>query len=76
MSKRILRTVPTVQDILYRTHVGGQYHDLPAEGGAIRVSRRDLLPILQSNYDPTDPHWFTEIDFESGCPDLPRQELI
>lgn len=69
------QSIPTVDNILTWTHIGRHYHDLPVEDGYIRVYRRDLLPILKATYDPTNPHWFHEIDFDSGHPELPYQEL-
>jgi hypothetical protein len=69
------RVILTVNEILTATHVGGHYHDLPVNGGFIRVFRADFPRVLEAAWDPTDPNWFREIDFDSGCPELPRQEL-
>lgn len=50
-------TVPTVDDVLTRTHIGGQLHEWNADGGVIRVTRAELRQALEDAYDPTMPDW-------------------
>jgi hypothetical protein len=57
-------TVPTVDEILARTHLGGHFHEWGADGGVIRVTRDELRPALEVAYDPLMPNWpaMVEID--------------
>lgn len=57
-------TVPTVADILARTHIGGQLHEWGTDGGVIRVAHDELRQALEDAYDPTMPNWpaMVEID--------------
>ena len=48
-------TGPTVDDLLARTHIGGNSHEWGADGGVIRVTRRRLRSALEDAYDPTMP---------------------
>lgn len=52
-----MTTVPTVDDMLSRTHIGGHFHEWGAEGGVIRVSRAELRQALENAYDPSMPDW-------------------
>lgn len=56
--------IPTVDDVLARTHLGGHFHEWGADGGVIRVTRAELLPALEAAYDPTMASWpaMVEID--------------
>jgi hypothetical protein len=58
--------IPTVDDILTRTHFCGHCHEWGGylSGGSTIVSRADLRSALLAAYDPTDPNWvaFVEID--------------
>jgi len=58
--------IPTVDDILIRTHIGGHFHEWGADGGVIRVSRADLRPVLEDAYDPTDPNWVAFVEIDKG----------
>jgi hypothetical protein len=49
--------IPTVDEILARTHLGGHFHEWGADGGVIRVTRAELRPALEDAYDPTMPDW-------------------
>jgi hypothetical protein len=56
--------IPTVDNLLDRTHIGGHFHQWGADGGVIRVTRHELRPALEAAYDPTLPDWpaMVEID--------------
>jgi hypothetical protein len=56
--------IPTIDDVLARTHLGGHFHEWGADGGVIRVTRAELRPALEAAYDPTMPNWpaMVEID--------------
>lgn len=49
--------VPTVDDMLASTHLGGHFHEWRADGGIIRVTRAELRPALEAAYDATDANW-------------------
>jgi hypothetical protein len=57
-------TVPTVDDVLARTHLGGHFHEWSADGGMIRVTRDELRSALENAYDSLMPNWpaMVEID--------------
>jgi hypothetical protein len=48
-------TVPTIDGVLARTHLGGNSHEWGADGGVIRVTRRRLRSALEDAYDPNMP---------------------
>jgi hypothetical protein len=56
--------IPTIDDVLARTHLGGHFHEWGADGGVIRVTRAELRLALEAAYDPTTPNWpaMVEID--------------
>jgi hypothetical protein len=56
--------IPTVDDVLARTHMGGNSHEWGADGGVIRVTRRRLRSALEDAYDPAMPNWpaMVEVD--------------
>ena len=49
--------VPTVNDVLGSTHLGGHFHEWSIDGGVIRVTRDELRPALEAAYDATDANW-------------------
>ena len=59
-------TVPTVDDILARTHLGGRFHEWGADGGVIRVSHAELRQALEDAYDPTMPDWPSMVEIEDA----------
>jgi hypothetical protein len=50
-------TVPTVDDVLACTHVGGHFHDWRVDCSVIRVTRDELRPALEAAYDRNMPDW-------------------
>jgi hypothetical protein len=59
-------TVPTVDEILTRTHLGGHFHEWGADGGAIRVTRDELRLALEDAYDPTMPDWPSMVEIDDA----------
>jgi hypothetical protein len=57
-------TVPTVDEILTRTHLGGHFHEWETDDGVLRVTRDDLRQALEDAYDPEMADWpaMVEID--------------
>jgi hypothetical protein len=57
-------TIPTVDDVLTSTAIGGGFHDWAVQGGTIRLPEALLRPVLEAAYDPTMPDWpaLVEID--------------
>lgn len=58
----MIPTVPTVDDVLARTHLGGHFHKWGTDGGVIRVARAELRPALEAAYDPTLPDWPSTVE--------------
>jgi hypothetical protein len=54
--------VPTVEEILERTHIGCHVHEWGAEGGVISVARDELRTALEAAYDETDPNWIQFVE--------------
>jgi hypothetical protein len=54
--------IPTVDDVLARTHLGGDFHEWGADGGVIRVTRATLQPALEVAYDPFMPNWPSTVE--------------
>jgi hypothetical protein len=57
-------TIPTVDDVLTSTAIGGGFHNWAVEGGTIRLPEALLRPVLEAAYDSTMPDWpaLVEID--------------
>jgi hypothetical protein len=57
-------TVPTVDDLLARTHLGFGFHEWSTDADVFRVTRDELRQALEDAYDPTMPNWpaMVEID--------------
>jgi hypothetical protein len=51
------QSIPSVDDVLARTHLGGHFHEWGVAGGAIRVTSAELRPALEAAYDPLMPDW-------------------
>jgi len=53
--------IPTVDDLLTRTHLGSRhaidFHEWGVDGGVIVVAREELRGALEAAYDPTMPDW-------------------
>lgn len=66
--------IPTVDDVLARTHAGGHWHEWGADGGVIRITRAELRPALEAAYDPTMPDWPATVEI-ADAPDYEIQIL-
>ena len=49
--------VPTVVDLLERTHVAWDLHRWPTHGGSITLTTAELRPALEAAFDPSMPDW-------------------
>jgi hypothetical protein len=49
--------VPTVDDVLARTAIGGGFHRWAVEGGSINLTTEEIRPLLEEVYDPANPDW-------------------
>ena len=49
--------IPTVDDVLARSHVGGHWHEWGVDGGTIHLTHAELRPALEAAYDPSMPDW-------------------
>jgi hypothetical protein len=56
--------VPTVDDVLARTAIGGGLHQWTVIGGSITLTTDQLRPLLEETYDPADPDWEAMVDDE------------
>ncbi len=65
-SPTMAQPIPTVADVLARTHLGGHYHEWGADGGAIRVTRAELRQALEDAYDPLMPNWPAIMEIGNG----------
>ena len=64
-------TPPTVDDVLARTHVGGDWHEWNADGGTIRLTHAELRSALEAAYDPSMPDWPAMVEIA----DAPTYEI-
>ena len=58
--------IPTVDDVLARTHQYWDLHEWGTDGGVIRVTRAELRPALEAAYDPTMPDWPAMVEIEDA----------
>jgi hypothetical protein len=58
--------IPTVDDLLARTHLGSHFHEWGADGGVIRVTRAELRQALEDAYDPTMPDWPAMVEVQDA----------
>ena len=58
--------IPTVDDVLARTHSCWDLHEWGADGGVIRVTRAELRLALEAAYDPTTPNWPAMVEIEDA----------
>jgi hypothetical protein len=49
--------IPTVDDVLARTHIWNNIHRWPVEGGAIEITTAELRSALENAYDSLTPNW-------------------
>ena len=50
-------TVPTVTDLLARTHIGFGLHEWSTDADVFRLTRAELRQALEDAYDPLRPNW-------------------
>jgi len=56
--------VPTVDEVLAKTHVWNGMHRWAVIGGSITLTTDQLRPLLEEAYDPADPNWEAMVDAE------------
>jgi hypothetical protein len=59
-------TVPTVDDVLARTHIGPELNWWQTSGGVVRVGRNELRQALEDAYDPTMPDWPAMVEVQDA----------
>jgi hypothetical protein len=58
--------IPTIDDVLARTHLGGHFHEWGANGGVIRATRAELRLALEAAYCPSTPNWPAMIEIDDA----------
>lgn len=61
--------IPSIDDVMRRTAIGGGFHEWRTVGGAIRLTSAELRPILEDAYDSSMPDWVALADFEDELED-------
>ena len=59
------KIVPTVEQILDATAIGGGFHVWAVIGGCNRLTTDQLRPLLEEAYDPNMPDWVALVDVEA-----------
>jgi hypothetical protein len=60
-----LNIVPTVEQMLNATAIGGGFHRWGVIGGSITLTTDQLRPLLEEAYDPNIPDWVALVDVEA-----------
>ena len=58
-------SVPTVEQVLDSTAIGGGFHVWAVIGGSITLTTDVLRPLLEEAYDPNMPDWVALVDVEA-----------
>jgi hypothetical protein len=59
-------TVPTVDDLLSRTHIGFGLHEWSTDADVFRLTRDELRQALEDAYDPLMPNWPAMVEIEDA----------
>ena len=60
------RPIPTVDDLLAGTDIGGGFHQWwGADCSVIRIARDDLRQALEDAYDPSMPDWPSMLEIDA-----------
>jgi hypothetical protein len=58
-------SVPTVEQELDDSAIGGGFHRWAVIGGSITITTDQLRPLLEEAYDPNMPDWVALVDAEA-----------
>ena len=59
-----LLSVPTVEQVLAKAHVGNGFYEWDIEGGRVRVPLLELQKACESAYDSSMPYWPSLVEEE------------
>ena len=57
--------IPTVDDLLARTHIGFGLHEWSTDADVFRLTPAELRPALEAAYDPLMPNWPAMVEIEA-----------
>lgn len=55
-------SVPSLELVLKRAHLGNGFYNWPVDGGTITLQRHQLEPALLSAWDAWDPNWPAHVE--------------
>jgi hypothetical protein len=58
--------IPTVDDLLASTNLGGHLHRWYTDAALIRVTRDELRKALEGAYNPTMPDWPSMVEINDA----------